>query len=340
MVTLKDIGREAGVSPGTVSRVLNGNYSKVSEATKERILALAAKYHYAPNQLARGLVASRTHIVGLIVPNLTNPYFADIAASITSEGDANGYQVMLCSPLNARDRIGKEAALVRMLASYSVDGVILSVHHASVDTLVEMLNSYQIPYVLVDNYDAHRPYCVYTDDFSGSYIATQHLIENGHTQIAFLGGEQELTNPYRRRLEGYLEALNNYGVPRREELIRLTSYQMAAGDAGVQDMVEKGCDFTAIVCGNDIMAAGALKALHRNGRQVPRDISLVGYDDTYLAEVLDPQLTTIRQPAHLIGAQAMRMLLQRIAGEDPTPATKSYTPSLVIRNSVRHITGN
>ena len=124
MVTLKDIGREAGVSPGTVSRVLNGNYSKVSEATKERILALAAKYHYAPNQLARGLVASRTHIVGLIVPNLTNPYFADIAASITSEGDANGYQVMLCSPLNARDRIGKEAALVRMLASYSVDGVI------------------------------------------------------------------------------------------------------------------------------------------------------------------------------------------------------------------------
>ena len=126
-------------------------------------------------------------------------------------------------------------------------------------------------------------------DFSGSYIATQHLIENGHTQIAFLGGEQELTNPYRRRLEGYLEALNNYGVPRREELIRLTSYQMASGDAGVQDMVEKGCDFTAIVCGNDIMAAGALKALHRNGRQVPRDISLVGYDDTYLADVYKRQ---------------------------------------------------
>lgn len=340
MVTLKDIGREVGVSPGTVSRVLNGNYSKVSKETKEKILEIAAKYHYTPNQLARGLVASNTRIVGLIVPDLTNPYYADIAASITSEGNANGYQVMLCSPQKSENRIEKETALVRVLASYSVDGVILSVHHAAVDLVLDMLKNYNIPYVLVDNYYINHPFCVYSDDYSGSYIATEYLIQNGHRKIAFIGGEQELTTPYRRRLEGYLKALKNYGIPRREELIRVSYYRMEACDADVQALLDQGCEFTAIVCGNDIMAAAAIKALHRNNKRIPEDISLVGYDDTYLAEVLEPQLTTIRQPARLIGAQAMQMLLDQIKGEQPSCTTRSYAPSLVIRNSVRRLNEN
>ena len=332
--TLKDIAIAAGVSITTVSKVLAGDTQKIGEITRQKVLQIAHEMHYEPNIIARSLVSNKSSIIGLLLPNITNPYFADIATSVISKGESHGYQVMLCT---TTEQAEKESSYITTLKSYAVAGFIIAPECAENNDIVDRLEAFELPYVLIDNYKEIPFNNIYVDDFTGAYIAAQYLIDNGHRKIAYIGGESMRDNQYQKRYDGFIEAMCSYGIPIRQNLIHFGSYILDTGYTCAEKLLEQKEEFTAIVCGNDMIAAGAMQALQNNGLRIPDDVSLVGYDDTYLACIVRPSLTTVKQPASLIGNEAVELLLKQINGRCRHVPTKSFSPTLVIRNSVRPV---
>lgn len=333
MVTIKDISREAGVSTASVSKVLNGDYRNVSEETKNKILRIARELKYRPNRLARGLVNNRTNIIGLIVSDITNPYFAELAKGIENRADEAGYKLILC---NTDEDEEKERSYINMTLEYNLDGVIITGSEKSTSNSIVELQSYNIPYVSIDREQGDEDYRVYVGNLEGSYIATEHIIKNGHTKIAFIGGTG-MPGSRNLRLEGYLKALTEYGIEPDDSLIKIGNYHKETGYDYAKFLIENGSEFTAIVCGNDLIAFGALNAIKDNGLKCPDDISLFGYDDIYLTELTDPKLTTIKQPSAEIGNYAMEVLLKLMKNEPVEEKVKCFVPYLVERDSVKRI---
>jgi len=334
LVTIKDISREAGVSTASVSKVLNGDYRNVSEETKNKILRIAKELKYRPNRLARGLVNNRTNIIGLIVSDITNPYFAELAKGIENRADEAGYNLILC---NTDENEAKERSYINMTLEYNLDGVIITGSEKSTSTSsMEELQNYSIPYVSIDREQGDSDYRVYVGNLEGSYIATEHIIKNGHTKIAFIGGKG--THGSRNlRLEGYLKALTEYGIEPDYSRIKIGNYHMETGYQYVQQLLENGSEFTAVVCGNDLIAFGALNAIKDYGLKCPEDISIIGYDDIYLTQLTDPKLTTIKQPSLEIANYAMEVLLKLMKNIPVEEKVKCFVPYLVERGSVKRI---
>ncbi|MFJ5713042.1 LacI family DNA-binding transcriptional regulator [Neobacillus sp. NPDC093127] len=334
MVTIKDISREAGVSTASVSKVLNGDYRNVSEETKNKILRIAKELKYRPNRLARGLVKNRTNIIGLIVSDITNPYFAELAKGIENRADKAGYKLILC---NTDEDEEKERSYINVILEYNLDGVIITGSEKSTsNSSIEELQYYNIPYVSIDREQGDEDYRVYVGNLEGSYNATAHIIERGHTKIAFIGGAG-MSGSRNLRLEGYLKALTEYGIEPDDSLIKIGNYHQETGYDYNKLLIEKGSEFTAIVCGNDLIAFGALNAIKDNGLKCPDDISLIGYDDIYLTELTDPKLTTIKQPSAEIGNYAMEVLLKLMKTDPVEEKVKCFVPYLVERDSVKRI---
>jgi len=334
MATIKDIANRAGVSIATVSKVLSGDNYKISEATRAKVVAIADELHYAPNLLARNLVNSRSSIIGLLIPNISNPYFADVASSIIAVAESNGYQVILCT---TGEQSEKEINYVKMLRSYAVAGVIAAPKFDLSNALPNMLEDFDLPYVLIDNHRENCPHNIYVDDYLGFYTSTQHLIECGHQKIAYIGGESTFVCKYQRRYDGFAAAMNSRSLPIDSSLVCFGSYSQDTGYEYAKKMLEENRSFSAIVCGNDMIAIGAIRALQDKSVQVPDDVSIIGYDDIYLATVVQPNLTTVKQPAALIGGEAVLMLLKQINGVEKHPAARSLSPALIIRNSVKRL---
>ena len=334
LVTIKDISREAGVSTASVSKVLNGNYRNVSEETKNKILRIAKELKYRPNRLARGLVNNRTNIIGLIVSDITNPYFAELAKGIENRADEAGYNLILC---NTDENEAKERSYINMTLEYNLDGVIITGSEKSTSTSsMEELQNYSIPYVSIDREQGDSDYRVYVGNLEGSYIATEHIIKNGHTKIAFIGGKG-MHKSRNLRLEGYLKALTEYGIEPDYSRIKIGNYHMETGYQYVQQLLENGSEFTAVVCGNDLIAFGALNAIKDYGLKCPEDISIIGYDDIYLTQLTDPKLTTIKQPSLEIANYAMEVLLKLMKNIPVEEKVKCFVPYLVERGSVKRI---
>lgn len=332
MVTIKDISRVAGVSTATVSKVLNGDYSKVSDQTKQRVLKTAKELGYRPNRLARGLVQSKTNIIGLIVPDIANPYFADLARGVEDTARTQGYKMILS---NSDESAEKEREYLEVLLEYNADGIIITGNNTSEDDLAEYRKN--TPMVAIDRYLGDDVCTVSIDNFGGSYMATEHLIQHGHRRIAYIGGAVIDTHVPKNRLNGYLKALRDYGIDIDLALIEGGSYQHETGYFCVHHLLNQGLSFTAIVCGNDLMAFGALRALRERGYSVPDDVSLVGYDDIYLTELIDPPLTTVKQPTYELGRAAMDFLSKLMHHETITEKVHHFTPQLVVRQSVARI---
>lgn len=332
MATIKDISRIAGVSTATVSKVLNGDYSKVGDLTRQRILDIAKELSYRPNRLARGLVNSKTNIIGLIVPDIANPYFADLARGVEDYARSLGYKMILS---NSDESGEKEREYLEVLLEYSVDGIIITGNNTSEENLADYRKN--TPMVAIDRYLGDDVCTVSIDNFGGSYIATEYLIRNGHRQIAYIGGGVIDTHVPKNRLNGYLKALRDNDIPIDLTLIEGGSYQYDTGFQCVNHLLDQGRSFTGITCGNDLIAFGALRALRKRGLKVPDDISLVGYDDIYLTELIDPPLTTIKQPTYELGKTAMDFLSKLMRKETITEKIHNFTPQLVMRQSVKKI---
>ena len=328
MVTIKDIARKAGVSHSTVSRALAGN-PRISEATRVRIVRIAQSLGYERNELARGLVKGALKAIGLVIPDITNPFLADIARGVSDIADRKGYGVVLCNTDRKED---KELGSIQLLRSMRVPGLIL----ASIGTdppYLEKLKNSGAPYILVSRIcpSLEAPYVV-IDDKEGARIATEHLVSLGHKHIAFIGGSPDLKTT-QDRLTGYREILKKYDLPENPRWICLNGSTQAAGREAAQQILTRSPRPTAIVAENDITAIGVMETADNIGLCIPDDLSLVGFDDISYSSLPRIQLTTVAQPAVEMGQMAVEWLIAAVENRPHPELRRVLPPRLVVRAS-------
>jgi LacI family transcriptional regulator len=310
-VTIKDIARETNVSFATVSRAFNNKYG-VRPETRARILEVAKRLNYSPNGIARGLVNKRTKSIGLIIPDITNPYFPEVARGIEEGAKEQGYSVFLCNTNWEQDR---QAQYIELLAEKRVDGLVIAPVSNAVDPAQERLFN-SIPIVYVDRPPQNTP-CSYVviDNIRGGFIATRHLIEAGYRKIGFIGAvEQSMPND--ERLEGFKMAMERYGLPIEERHIKLGHFTQEAGTNLVREMIGAGDYPRAIFAENDLLALGVIEGVRSMGLAVPADVAVVGFDDIHFASFENVQLTTVCQPKYEMGKTAVRILLEEISEKE------------------------
>lgn len=330
-VKIKDIAERVGVSITTVSLVLNNRNCRVSTETKERIFRTAEELNYVPNQIARSLATSETKTVGVIIPDITNPFFAEIAKGIGDALNQTGYTMFLSNSYNDSSQ---ELAQIRKFQQHSVDGLIISsANSAQYDLTFERKLS--TPLVILDRRISNfkRPR-IEVDDFLGGYMATEYFLKCGHRRIACLAADQLYANA-KERHNGYCQALKDYGITVDKKLIFNSDFTINGGYEGGLQAIET--DATALFASNDLIAIGCYQACREKGVRIPEDISVIGFDDISSAEHLSPRLTTIRQPIYEIGHTAVEMLLSLINDPNRIPPNVVFPLHLIIRESVKNL---
>ncbi len=314
-MTIKDIAREAHVSYATVSRAFSKTCS-VKPETRTRILEIAKRLNYTPNGLARGLVLKQTKTIGLIIPDITNPFFPEVAHGIEEGAKEEGYSIFLC---NTNWEHESESQYVRLLAEKRVDGLIIASVFKAPDPEQEALFE-SIPVVYVDRppHSTRWSYVV-IDNVRGGFIATKHLIEAGYRTIGFIGAvEQSL--PIDERLQGYRMAMERYGIPIDERYIKIGHFKQESGVAFIQEMIRQHDYPRAVFAENDVVALGVIQGVREMGLSVPGDIAVVGFDDIPIASYQFIQLTTVLQPKYDMGKAAVKILLEEIARRSESKA--------------------
>ncbi|AEB07398.1 transcriptional regulator, LacI family [Coriobacterium glomerans PW2] len=337
-VTLKEIAREVGLSPTSVSLVLNNRPNKVSQINRERIRAVARKKHYIPNQIARSLVTQHSNTLGLIVPNIESRFFSSLAKNLEIRCRRRGYALFI---MNADDASSNDSELVRLLLNRGVDGLllVLSDEMSPNERLIEDLSICPVPFVMIDRtIEGLRCDKVRFNSELGGYLATSYLLARGHRRIACLVNTH--SNTGRARLAGYARAMAEFGVEVDPSRVLESDYYIADAYRASADLI--GTDATGVFASSDNIALGLLKRLHECGRRCPRDISLVSYDNSAADALFEPALTSIEQSVDELSEHALELLFSRIAESaalsEPTPAVERVLPPrLVEKESVRVI---
>ncbi|TMT01401.1 catabolite control protein A [Apilactobacillus kunkeei] len=309
-VTIYDVARESGVSMATVSRVLNGN-SNVRQATKEKVLKVIDDLDYRPNAVARGLASKKTTTVGVIIPDVTDGYFSSLARGIDDIATMYKYNIILA---NSDDNPDKEASVLNTLLSKQVDGIIFMGNEIN-DDLRADFKRYDCPIVLAGSVDINNSVPSVNIDYADAVMnETERLIKNGNSRIAFASGsmKQDVNKEY--RLKGYVSALENNNIKFDDKLVFETKGTYEDG----YDLAEKIINdkITAAVATNDELAAGILNGMTDRGISVPQDFELFTSNNTKLAKMMRPQLSSITQPLYDIGAVAMRLLTKIMNKEE------------------------
>ncbi|PJM75256.1 LacI family DNA-binding transcriptional regulator [Bifidobacterium simiarum] len=334
--TIKDVAAAAGVSATAVSLVLNDRPSRVSEETRRHILDVAERLHYVPNQVARTLVTQRSMLLALIVPDIQNLFFAGLAKRLEEECQQSGYSLIVANSGDSRET---EHRLLTRLVSRGVDGVFLIAAGEScgdVEALRSDVEACSCPVVLIDRL-VDVDWCdgVGIDNHAGGRLAAQFLIENGHRRIACISGETRVGNAAGRR-DGFVEGLAE--VDLSPVLVVEGDYRFDSGLDAAPDIVASGA--TAVFCCNDLMALGLLQGLHRLGRSVPDDISVIGYDGIAERFGFGAMLTTVGQKIGWLAHESAAVMLDRIGGS-PSAGIASRTimlpPELIRRGTVAQI---
>lgn len=333
-VNLKFIADKAGLSQAAVSLILNNKEGRVSKEKRELVHKLAKEYNYKANSLARALATKKTNIIGLIVPDITNYFFAETALYIESKLKEHGYSLILC---NTADHAVEEKKYIDLLLSYGVDGLLICISHESLfdETLIKRLEKLDIACVAFDRFTENLPFpYVSIDNVHGSKLATEYLIKNGHHKIGFIGGPQNVLSA-NKRLEGYKASLEEANIPFTNEYARIGNYQFDGGySAGLSLLKET--DVTAVFVANDMMAYGFYKAARELGRKIPEDISVIGFDDLLFSTTLDVPLTTMKQSTDELALNVCDILLKKL-NKQKHPAKVILSPRLTVRNSVKKI---
>lgn len=313
MVKIKDVAAAAGVSTATVSRVLS-DHPHVRAHVRDRVLAAVAELEYRPNLLARSLRARQTNTIGLILPDIRNPFFASISRAVEDIAYEHGMTVILC---NTDENPEREALYLEVMRAEQVSGVILS----STQRIARLADlNLDVPLVLVDrafknsNVDA-----VLLDNMSAAAELTTHLLERGYRRIAALIGDTNTTG--RERQRGYEAALREYGLAPLQSLIKIVRPRIDTGCAAAIELLEAAQPPDAILAGNSLLTAGVLQAIRKRNLRIPQDVAVVGFDEPLWASLVEPAITTMAQPTDDIGKTATELLLQRIA-EPQRPARK------------------
>ncbi|TDX51573.1 LacI family DNA-binding transcriptional regulator [Orenia marismortui] len=330
-VTIKDIAKEAGVSTTTVSRVLNDK-PDVSEATKKKIQKVIDKLGYNPNGIARGLVLQKTHTIGLIIPDISNPFFPEVAKGVEDRARELNYSVIFCNTDNDKER---EKEAIALMKSKHVDGIILSLSISNKEELYK-LEEKNFDVVQIDRKIPDSNYrAVVIDNTLGAYNATSHLVELGHTKIAHVTGDLEIQTS-QDRLEGFKKAIDNFDLDYKEEWIIEGDFSKESGYQAMKKLLRLEDRPKAVFIANDLMAIGAYEAIFEMGLEIAEDISVVGYDDIEIASIIKPGLTTMTQPKYKLGQTAADILIAKIdSKEDVDDEDIILNPKLIIRDSTR-----
>ncbi|MCK0118603.1 LacI family transcriptional regulator [Isoptericola sp. S6320L] len=324
--SISDVARHAGVSVGTVSNVLN-RPDRVSPGTRKRVEAAIAELSFVRNGSARQLRAGRITTVGAIVLDISNPFFTDVTRGIEERLTADDYTLMVASSDRDPER---EARYLRLFEEHGVRGVMVVPTADSIEHLLAVRER-GIGVVLLDHPSpVESVSSVAVDDVNGGAMATRHLLDQGHTRLAFLNGAHSIRQ-CADRLEGVRLALAEAGRDPDEALVEVTvSLDADGGEAGIRALLDAPDRPTAVFCVNDLVALGALRTLRRAGLSVPDDVALVGYDDVTFAAELATPLTSVRQPRHELGTRAADLMLR---GGDASAEHVVFQPELVVRES-------
>jgi LacI family transcriptional regulator len=334
--TLKHIADQSGVSATTISRVLTGQAGRyrISKETEAAVRKLAKELDFVPNQLARGLRLKKTLTIGLVIPDISNPFFAGIAQQATLGTRKHGYSVILC---DSQDSTELEIQSLTLLQSRNVEGVVLCPVGRSSDHLMEFVSG-KLPIVLVDRFfpELPLPY-VSSDNVHGAKQATELLIENGHRRIACLQGLRS-TSPNEFRIAGYKEALAKHHIPIDETLIVGDSFTEQSGYIETKLLLKTQPDVTAILSLCNLNALGAIRALAEEKRNIPKDISIISFDDPPYSAYLATPMTTVAQSYSEMGEVAVKLLFDQIqSSRGQTKGGILLPTSLVDRKSVKQL---
>lgn len=325
---MADVAREAGVSSMTVSRVINEK-GEVSEATRERVLAVIEQLGYRPSGIARGLATRRTGTLGLVVPDVANPFFADVARGVEHGAYAEGYNVFLC---NTEEDPERELAVLKSLEEKRVDGLVLCSSRLDEAELRTVVSRHRKVVLVNRLLEGDRVGSVLIDDETGGRLATGLLIEAGHQAIGYLSGPA-VSHSGRQRAKGYRAALEHAGLSADASWVRHCPPMVAGGQDVAYELLSTHPEISALFCYNDLVAVGALQACSELGRQVPDDVAVVGYDDIPLAALVTPALTTCRVPRYELGSQTVSLLLDQINDCLDDCEEIVLAPELIVRAS-------
>lgn len=328
MTTIKDVAREAGVSPATAARALGG-YGYVKESTRRHVEEAARRLGYRPNALARSMVKRSTQTIGLVISDIANPFFPRVVRGIEDEAHARGFNVILC---NSDEDPEKERSYLEVLLAKRVDGILVTSTEANAAHL-ESLARRHVPVVLLD-----RPLvapgldAVAVDNEAGARLAVEHLLTLGHRRIGMISGPRRVTT-MAARIRGFERTLREHGLPLDPALIYEGDLREGGGYRGLIHLLSLPEPPTAVFTTDNRTTMGALAAARELGVNIPRALSLVAFDDTPWMQLFTPAVTVVEQPAYELGTAAARVLFERIGQPDHPPQRVQLACRLIVRES-------
>lgn len=331
-VTIKDVAKLANVSAMTVSRVVN-NHKNISFEAQRKVLAAIESLGYKPNTIARTLVAQKSKVISLIVPDIANPFFSELIKVAEYEIKKQGYNLIIG---NAGWHIDYELDFINASIGRMSDGVILVTPRVTEEEIIRLHK--QVPIVVVDRKMSHESLMdVYVDNYDGAYAAASYLIQQGHRRIGYIRGYGDVLNTIRRE-KGYLDALQKNDIPFDPSLVTIGDYETESGYQAFDFFYNRTDRPTAVFASNDLMAYGFISACQQHGLNVPNDISVMGFDDIKLFINHNPALTTVSHPRIAMIRKAVNLLLKTENEETANLLEEQLITKLVIRDSVANIT--
>lgn len=331
--TIRDVARAAGVSPATVSRFTNGTLD-LPAATAERIQEAIRELDYRPNVLARNLSLGRSRTLGLVLPDIANPFFAQLASAAERQASDRNYHLILCSTENNPDR---ELEYLQQLQAKRLDGIVFLTEHAGHAPLAKRIVGIEHLVLVDEGIDGFTGPRIFSDNRRGGELATRHLLELGYRRIGFIGGPPDLMTARERR-EGYLQALRGAGLEADPDLQFGGPYRQGTGREGLTALLALPDPPKAVFAASDATAIGVLREARERGLRVPDDLSLVGFDGIAIGELLSPPLTTVAQQIEELGRQGVRALLEAVEKQGRRPKEVRLPIELLIRDSTRPAT--
>lgn len=329
--TIYDVAEKSGVSIATVSKVVN-NTGRISSKTKQRVTKIMEELDYHPNSLAAALTGKKTFTIGVLVPDIANPFFAEVARALENTARENGYTIILCSTDYQRDR---EHDYLELLFKKQVDGIIIATEPYDLK-MFKKLHNRNMPFLLFSiDHMSFSYHVVTTDDVRGGYLAGSYLLEKGHRHVAMI---TELgRSGGRLRLDGFRQSLADGGVTLDNDLVIHSLSKIDEAKEAAQQILKLEEKPTAVFASTDLIAAVFINEARKANVSIPNDISVIGFDNTVHAEIVDPGLTTIAQPIPELAHYAIHQLLQSVESPDITGRRIMLTPKLIERDSVKDI---
>ena len=326
--SINDVARESGVSVFTVSAVIN-NKTHVGKDLKQRVEKAIRKLNYRPNLIARSLIKQKTQTIGMVVPDIGNPFFPIVVRGAEDAAQKHGYNLLLC---NSDDSLDKEESAIELLFSKRVDGILLTKAAGDFSPSVrKLIKEVNIPFVLVmRTYPELTKDAVISDDYQGAYEAVRHLARSGRRRIGLISGPLKISNA-KERWRGFRDALEAENLPYEPDLVVEGDYRIESGFRAGHALLSHRPD--GIYVANHLMTVGLLRAAEEMGLRCPDDFGLVSFDDYPWLGVFRPRLTTVELPKHQLGSEAAELLIQRIKENSGKPVLKKLQPELRIRES-------